>query len=197
VEQRQKEGALVVDVRTDLQFDDAHVPDAVCITMIRAGFGTKLAWVADREQQIVLVGRDDQDGRVAARLATAVGIHKIAGFLAGGMTSWRTERRETRSVERLTVPELAERREASPSLQILDVREEHEWREGHIEGSLHTPYHDIHALPEGIDPERPVAVICASGQRSATAASLLQAYGARDVIHVVDGGVPHWPHGLV
>ena len=56
-------------------------------------------------------------------------------------------------------------------------------------GSLHMPYHDIHDLPEGIDAERPVAAICASGQRSATAASLLAAYGAGQVIHVVDGGV--------
>jgi rhodanese-related sulfurtransferase len=79
--------------------------------------------------------------------------------------------------------------EDAADLQILDVREQSEWRDGHIPGSLHVPYHDIHDLPEGIDAERPVAAICASGQRSATAASLLAAYGARQVIHVVDGGV--------
>jgi rhodanese-related sulfurtransferase len=54
------------------------------------------------------------------------------------------------------------------------------------------PYHDIHALPAGLDPAKPVAAICASGQRSAVAASLLKAYGADDVIHVVDGGVGTW-----
>ena len=37
-----------------------------------------------------------------------------------------------------------------------------------------------------------MAVICASGQRSAVGASLLQSYGAREVLHVVDGGVPTW-----
>ena len=192
VDQRRAGGALLVDVRTDLQFDDAHIPQAVCITMIHAGFGTKLAWVADREQEIVFVGRDDADGRNAARLATAVGIRKLAGFLAGGMTSWRAERRETGSVERLTVPELAERRDADPGIQILDVREDHEWRECHIPGSVHVPYHDIHAMPDGVDPQRPVAAICGSGQRSATAASLLKSHGAREVIHVVDGGVAQW-----
>jgi hydroxyacylglutathione hydrolase len=192
VDQRRAEGALLVDVRTDLQFDDAHIPQAVSITMIHAGFGTKLAWVADREQEIVFVGRDDADGRDAARLATAVGIRKLAGFLAGGMTSWRAERRETGSVERLTVPELAKRLDGDPDLQILDVREGHEWREGHIAGSVHVPYHDIHAVPDGVDPKRPVAAICASGQRSATAASLLKAHGAHEVIHVVDGGVGEW-----
>ena len=34
-----------------------------------------------------------------------------------------------------------------------------------------------------------MAAICGSGQRSAVAASLLAALGAREVIHVVDGGV--------
>ena len=38
----------------------------------------------------------------------------------------------------------------------------------------------------------PVAVICASGQRAAIAASLLKRLGAGDVIRVVDGGVPRW-----
>jgi hydroxyacylglutathione hydrolase len=37
-----------------------------------------------------------------------------------------------------------------------------------------------------------VAVVCASGERAATATSLVRRYGARDVIHVVDGGVPAW-----
>jgi rhodanese-related sulfurtransferase len=47
-------------------------------------------------------------------------------------------------------------------------------------------------MPAGIDPARPLAVICASGQRSAVAASLLQRLGAREVLHVVGGGVGTW-----
>ena len=192
VDLRQAEGALIVDVRTDLQFDEAHIPGGVSITMLHAGFGTKLAWVADREQEIVLVGRDDADGRDAARLATAVGIRKLGGFLAGGMTSWRTEHRDVGHVERIDVEELAERAGAGEGLQILDAREDSEWREGHIPGSVHVPYHDLHGLPEKLDPGKPIAAICSSGTRSATAASLLKAHGARDVIHVANGGVAHW-----
>ena len=56
----------------------------------------------------------------------------------------------------------------------------------------HVPYHDIHALPDGIDPARPVAALCASGQRAAVAASLLARFGAAQVLHVVDGGVGTW-----
>jgi glyoxylase-like metal-dependent hydrolase (beta-lactamase superfamily II)/rhodanese-related sulfurtransferase len=189
VEQAQAAGALVVDVRTELQFDDAHIPGSVCITALRAGFGSKLAWIADREQGVVLVGRDDDDARHAGELASAVGITKLAGLLAGGFTSWREERLPVGRIPRLTVEELHERRD---SLQVLDVREQAEWDDGHIPGSVHTPYHDIHAFPDGLDPERPVAVICASGQRAAVGASLLERHGAKQPMHVIDGGVGTW-----
>src|SRR5439155_2420794 len=148
IDQKRASGAMLVDVRTDLQFDDAHIPGSVSNTMLRAGFGTKLAWIADREQEIVFVGRDDEDGRTAARLATAVGIRKLGGYLHGGMTAWRAEGHEVEAVERLDVPGLAERHKRDPRRQILDVREESEWRDGHIPGSLHLTYHDIHGLPD-------------------------------------------------
>ena len=192
VELKRSEGALIVDVRTDLQFDEAHIPGAVAITALHAGFGTKLAWVADREQEIVLAGRDDDEGRAAAKLATAVGIRKLGGFLAGGMTAWRAEDREIARIERVRAAELHALAEEDPTLQILDVRERDEWEEGHIPGSIHAPYHDLHELPAGLDPVKPVAAICASGQRSAVAASLVARLGGEHVLHVVEGGVNTW-----
>jgi hydroxyacylglutathione hydrolase len=190
---RQQAGALVVDVRTDLQFDDAHIPGAICITALRGGFGSRLAWIADPDQPVVFVGRDDADALAAAELAQAVAITNVAGRLAGGMTSWREERRPVRSVERMTVPELHERlARDGAGLQILDVRERTEWDAGRIPGSLHIPYHDLDGMPDALDRARPVAAICASGQRSAVAASLLQRAGAEHVVHVVDGGVGTW-----
>ena len=189
VEQKRVAGALLVDVRTDQQFDDAHIPDAVSIPMLSAGFGSKLAWLADRDQEIVFVGRDDEDGRRAGRLAVAVGIRRLAGFLGGGMTSWRQEKRPVERIERLPLSELPER---AGDVQILDVRERSEWEEGHIPGSAFVPWHDIEAVPDGLDPERPIAVVCASGQRAAVAASLVKRRGGEHVIHVIDGGVPAW-----
>jgi rhodanese-related sulfurtransferase len=189
VEAQRSAGALVVDVRTDLQFDDAHIPGAVCNPAIRAGFGTKLAWIADRDTPIVLVGRDDADARHAAELAAAVGITSFAGHLAGGMTTWREEKRPTESIERIDVPALHER---IGDVQVLDVRERAEWQSGHIPGAVWTPYHDIVGIPDGIDPARPVAAICSSGQRAAVAASLLRRHGADHPVHVADGGVGTW-----
>jgi hydroxyacylglutathione hydrolase len=192
IEQSRADGALLVDVRTDLQFDEAHIPGSVCLTTLHAGFGTRLAWIAERDQSIVLIGRDDEDARAAAKLATAVGIRKLGGYLAGGMTSWRTEHRDVGKIERLRASELADRRDRDPSIQILDVRERAEWADGHIPDSINKPYHDVRGIPEGIYPGEPVAVICSSGQRSAVAASLLRRLGLKHVVHVADGGVGTW-----
>jgi len=192
LERTRDEGALVVDTRTDLQFDEAHIPGAISITALRSGFGTRLAWLAAPGQEIVLVGRDDDDTLRAARLACAVGVLRIAGHLAGGMTSWREERRPVERVARIDVAGLAEMCVMDPELQILDVRDLAEWDRGRIPGSIHRPYHDLREPVAELDLDRPIAVVCASGQRSAIGASLVRRHGAQHVIHVVDGGVGTW-----
>jgi rhodanese-related sulfurtransferase len=108
------------------------------------------------------------------------------------MTSWREEKRPTGRIERIDVPALHDRLERDSSVQVLDVRDRGEWDSGHIPGSVHCPYNDVRGVPDGIDGERPVAVICSSGQRSAVAGSLLRRAGVVDVVHVADGGVGTW-----
>jgi rhodanese-related sulfurtransferase/glyoxylase-like metal-dependent hydrolase (beta-lactamase superfamily II) len=192
VEVKRAEDALIVDVRTLLQFDEAHIPDSVSITMLQAGFGSRLAWIADPDRETVFVGRDDDDGRRATELAAAIGVRSVAGFLSGGMTSWREEQLPTERIERIAVEDLHDRSERDPSLQILDVRERSEWDAGHIPDSTHRPYHDLDHVPDGLDPSRPIAAICGSGERSGVAASLLRRLGASEVLHVTPGGVGTW-----
>ncbi len=192
---RRDRGALLVDVRTDLQFDDVHIEGSICIPSFSSGFGSKLAWLADHDREIIFIGRDDADGRRAAKLALSVGVRNVAGLLAGGMTNWRQERHPATQTERLAADDLLARLAREPLLQLLDVRELSEWKTGHVPGSLFTPWHDISGIPEGLDPARPIAVICAAGVRAATAASLLRLHGATRVIHVTDGGVPRLAAG--
>jgi glyoxylase-like metal-dependent hydrolase (beta-lactamase superfamily II)/rhodanese-related sulfurtransferase len=189
VEVKRDEGALLVDVRTELQFDDAHIAGSISIPSLRPGFGSKLAWLADPDREVIFIGRDDADGRRACRLALSVGIRNLGGLLAGGMTNWRSEGHRAEHTERISAEQLAPRLEEEPGLQLLDVRERHEWDRGHVAGSAWTPWHDLEGVPAELDPDRPIAVACAGGSRAGTAASLLKLYGAPRVIHVTDGGV--------
>jgi hydroxyacylglutathione hydrolase len=190
VEQLLAGGATLLDGRDTRAFDAAHVPDSINVTTTRAAVGTRAAWVVDPEAGVVVAAESDDAARRFARMLEAVGFRTVLGYLAGGIAAWRSAGLATASTPAIDVRELA-RRLRSGELALLDVREDDEWEEGHVEGSLHVPYHDLRDGPpeELRDGVRPLAVACSVGNRSAIAASLLERAGYEGVVHVVDGGI--------
>jgi rhodanese-related sulfurtransferase len=85
--------------------------------------------------------------------------------------------------------ELNEKRD---QVQILDVREPYEWDAGHIEGALHIPLAQVMAGQEQghLDPDRPVVVVCKTGNRSELATVMLQARGF--TAENFEGGTEAW-----
>ncbi len=108
------------------------------------------------------------------------------------MTSWRQEKREVERIERLPLDRAQGARRGRRRCRSSTCASEPSGQAGHIPGSVFAPWHDIDEVPEGLDVERPVAVVCGSGQRAAVGASLIQRLGAERVIHVIEGGVPKW-----
>jgi rhodanese-related sulfurtransferase len=74
-------------------------------------------------------------------------------------------------------------------LHVLDVREEVEWRHGHIDGALHIPLRDLPARVSDV-PEGQTLVVCKVGGRSAQAVMYLAQQG-HDVVNL-DGGMLDW-----
>ncbi|MBM7716848.1 rhodanese-related sulfurtransferase [Bacillus thermophilus] len=77
---------------------------------------------------------------------------------------------------------------------FLDVRNVKEWEQGHISGALHIPLGQLPKRLNEIPEEEPIVVYCASGFRSAIAASILQAQGIKDVVNL-SGGYNKWKQG--
>ena len=75
-------------------------------------------------------------------------------------------------------------------LVILDVREPHEWAEGHIDGALHIPLGDLMDRRGELDPDVQTLVICHVGGRSARATAYLVSNGLSAVN--LDGGMVAW-----
>jgi hydroxyacylglutathione hydrolase len=119
---------------------------------------------------------------------------RVRGFLAGGMTAWRTEERAVRRIELIDPDELARRTESAQAPLILDVRNAAEYAGEHIPDSLHIPYGDLAERFDELPRDRPIAAICRGGKRSGLAASILQRAGFDDVIHV-GKGVGVWRQG--
>ncbi|MEB3329372.1 MAG: rhodanese-like domain-containing protein [Candidatus Sericytochromatia bacterium] len=85
---------------------------------------------------------------------------------------------------------LAERLAAPEAPCLLDVREPHEWAEGHVAGALHIPLGQLPTRWQELPTGRPVAVICRSGARSARATAFLRGQGLD--AHNVEGGMLAW-----
>ena len=95
------------------------------------------------------------------------------------------------AVPQIEPRELAIRRASGERIELIDVREPHEWEIGHIDGARLIPLHRLKtALPE-IDTTVPIAVYCKGGTRSALAARDLLEAGARHVWSV-SGGILRW-----
>ena len=74
-------------------------------------------------------------------------------------------------------------------LHVLDVREEVEWRHGHIDGATHVPLGDLPARLSAL-PEEQTLVVCRIGARSARAVAYLRQRGY-DAVNL-DGGMVDW-----
>jgi rhodanese-related sulfurtransferase len=76
-------------------------------------------------------------------------------------------------------------------IQLVDCREQYEWDAGRVGGAIFIP---LNALMAGggpeLDPSKPIAVICRTGNRSELASTMLQARGFE--AHNVEGGMEAW-----
>ncbi len=193
VEEAVAAGAVVIDGRTNEEFDEAHIAGALSTSAYDTGFATKVSRVAPDGAEIIVVAASDGDERQAAELLAAVGL-RVRGFLEGGMTAWRTEERPVRKIELIDPDELARRVDGTEPPLVLDVRNDAEYAGEHIPGSLHIPYGDLAGRFDELPRDRPIAAICRGGKRSGLAASILQREGFADVVHVGQG-VGAWRNG--
>lgn len=75
-------------------------------------------------------------------------------------------------------------------MQIVDVRHEHEFKAGRIEGALHIPLSELPSRMGEIGPNIPVVTVCRTGSRSARAAELLNDRGYKT--QNLEGGMLAW-----
>jgi len=76
---------------------------------------------------------------------------------------------------------------------VLDVREDGEWKQGHLANALHIPVGQLGGRLKELDKYRERAVIayCRTGQRSNSAAARLRKQGFANVYNLA-GGIVAW-----
>lgn len=186
------EGGQLLDCRDPAEFGGAHLVGSVSIGL-DGSFATWCGTLLDVERPIALVADPDREVEAATRLGR-IGFDNVVGFLDGGMQALDQHpdiESLVEGIERVSAVDLAARTASDEPPVLLDVRSVPEHALGHIETSLNIPLSRLPARIDGLPRDRAIVVYCATGYRSATAASLLRRSGFSQVEDLV-GGIAAW-----
>jgi hydroxyacylglutathione hydrolase len=185
-------GEWVVDLRPRRHFAAGHVPGAVNVEGGGA-VATYVGWVVPWGVAISLVGPDETTLFATQMALGRIGIEAVARHVAG--VGWPVNGIVPTAYPVRSFRDLAAVTRAGRTAAVLDVRAGDEWRDGHLPGAIHIPFHDLDDRIGELPAEEEVWVHCAAGFRAAIAASLLSRFGRRAVL-VDDRWCMAWEAGL-
>ena len=165
-------GEWVVDLRTRTAFAAGHVPGTLNFGL-DGQFATYLGWLIPWGTPVTLLGATAQQVAEAQCELVRIGIDQLAGAATGNPESWTDNPLGT--FERAVFADLAQVRHHR-QVTVLDVRRTSEFDDGHIDGAVNIPLHELLARVEEV-PASEVWVHCAGGYRASVAASVLAARG--------------------
>ncbi|MFN8192868.1 MAG: rhodanese-like domain-containing protein [Nocardioidaceae bacterium] len=161
----------VVDTRDRRAFARGHLPGSVNVDAAGA-LATWVGWTVPVDEPIVVVATDRSLLAHVQRELVRIGVDHLAGAVLGDPPAGMATTLGTARFEDLAFA-LADD-SAGP---VLDVRDDHEWRTGHVRGAVHVPAHRVReAVATGLTGEDPW-VYCGVGFRAAVAGSLLAREG--------------------
>jgi hydroxyacylglutathione hydrolase len=171
----------VLDVRPFTDYVAGHVPGAISVPISGESFATKVGFVVEVGEQLVIHARTRIEAMAAARSLWKVGLLELGGYVL--------EPSAEETLATVDVVELKHILDAAADVQVIDVREAFERDSGYIPGSRNIPYRLLRKIGCGaLDRSKPVVTVCESGPRAAIAASLLAREGF-DARAVSPGGV--------
>jgi glyoxylase-like metal-dependent hydrolase (beta-lactamase superfamily II)/rhodanese-related sulfurtransferase len=170
------DGGWLVDARSGAEFAAAHVPGSLNIPL-EASFGSYVGWLVPFGAPIALLVPDRAALAEASTQLFRIGYERLEGHVEGGLPAWQASGRATSSYPTVEVDRLAAEVDQGVAGDVVDVRQASEWDAGHLDGSRHVFVGDLPGRIDEFDPARTATLVCASGYRSAMAASLLDRAG--------------------
>ncbi len=189
-QQVQDGSALLLDVSPAHAYSKAHPAGSYNVPFHRRGWGQEIKRALNGQTPPLGVFADNTVIAEAAKESlTAAGL-SVPFTFDRGVKGWDQEGLPVESVKDLTVDELARNLD---NYVVVDVREPYELRSGIVPGAINIPIGQLQGRASELDRSKPHAIICASGNRSASAASWLSQQGL-EVANVV-GGMSLWMGG--
>ncbi len=177
---------LVVDARPSDEFAQAHMRGALNIPGNRS-FASWFGSLIDYSTDVWLLASTEEHGTLLVRQLMSIGFDRIVGVSVAddALIGVDTEEVTQRS------PVALSGALGRDGLLVLDVRSRSEWDTGHIAGAINIPLGELpHRIGE-LPADGTIVTQCATGGRSAIAASLLLLAGASSVENLA-GGMQGW-----
>ncbi|MDH3301592.1 MAG: rhodanese-like domain-containing protein [Acidimicrobiia bacterium] len=183
------DGAMIVDGRDPEEFARGHLTGSINVGL-NGRYAEFAGSVVPSDVDIVLVVDDGFELEAKNRLAR-IGFDRVVGHLQSPLTVMEANPERVRRASRLTAAEFDDRRADLGDLQLVDVRNQGEFKLGTIPGAVNIPVGQIPARAGELDPDKTTVVFCAGGYRSSVAASSLRQSGFDDVSDIL-GGYGAW-----
>ncbi len=183
-EMRNKPKHVVIDTRDPKAYLEGHIPDS--ISSFLGAMGMIAGWVFNPDDLFLLILSNPADMEETRSYLIRVGYDNVLGYLARGFEGWKQAGNLVSSMKNYEIPELKERLDKG-GVQIVDVRQPHEYHRGTMKDSHFIPLTSIDEKMGSLEQNKEVITICPSGIRSTTAASILKRNGFEKVGVPVEG----------
>lgn len=180
-------GTLILDTRAASEFTQGFIPESIFIGL-EGRFDEWAVSLLDLDKPLLLVIPTGKEEETVSRIAR-LGFKQIKGFLNLGFNAWLQSGEPIDMIIDIEADELAMDLPHDAHLQIVDVRSDTEFANGHIKGALNLP------LPEMTDPaqlanfeeNQNLYIHCAAGYRSVIAASMFKKQGIHNIRNILGG----------
>lgn len=187
-------GAALLDLRSKADYLQAHVPGSVHLEADNQ-LSNRVGFVLPPDVPLVLLLSDPADYRRVVFSLARVGYDNVLGYLSDGLETWEAmglplTSGDVRDLEPTELDALLRSGNGHKPV-VVDVREPWEFQQGHVPGAILISLGELATRLGELDPEHPIAVICASGSRSQSAAALLGQKGFKTIYNIL-GGTLGW-----
>ncbi len=192
-------GAGLLDTRPKAEYVQAHVPGSVHLEA-NDQLSNRIGFVYPPDAPTILLLADPADYEKVVYSLARVGYDHVVGYLSEGLDVWERmglplTAGDVKDIEARELHDLLLHGNGSRPV-VVDVREPWEYQQGHVPGALLMPLGQLAMRVDELNPETPVAVICATGNRSQSAAALLGQKGFKTIYNVLGGTLSWMRSGL-
>jgi hydroxyacylglutathione hydrolase len=177
----------VLDTRHADIFTEGFVPGSIFIGL-EGRFAEWAGTMLPFDKPLLLVTDIGKEEETIIRLAR-VGFTTMEGYLNGGFEAWQQAGERIDMIVSIEADELAMDIPFDKNLQVVDVRREPEFAEGHVKGAINMPLSDMTdvAMIAGFEENQNLYIHCAGGYRSVIAASIMKKQGLHNIRNVAGG----------